>query len=346
MPLAVCLDIYGSGNATLLIARRLLTIPLLLLLTLVATGLAPLLLMIALLLSLLPPTRGAIPTFGFLLGYLWCETIGVMACFYVWLRHRDHDAFLDANYRVQAWWTLALKSLAERLFRLEFNIQGHEALSGPAAIVIPRHASVADTIIPMSCYAIPREFRMRYVLKNELLFDPCLDIVGNRLPNLFIERHGANTEQARSEVAALMEDISDNEGVLIFPEGTRFSRRKHQHLREKFARDPDMLRQLERWSDLLPPRLGGTLAMLAANPGKDVLFCAHTGFEGSSHFSSLINGSWISATIRVYFWRIAYADIPTDPAGLQDWLFSQWDNMQAWVSANRRPHAHIRQSAG
>lgn len=30
--------------------------------------------------------------------------------------------------------------------------------------------------------------RPRYVLKDDLLIDPCLDIVGNRLPNHFLDR--------------------------------------------------------------------------------------------------------------------------------------------------------------
>jgi 1-acyl-sn-glycerol-3-phosphate acyltransferase len=333
---AVCLAFFGSSNATLLIARRLITIPAVFLLTALATAALPVLLIAASLLSLFTVTRGALATFCFLYAYLWCEVAGILACFYAWLRYRRGIAFLNSTYRIQAWWTNALKSLAERLFRLKFSFENTEALNGPAAIVIPRHTSIADTIIPMACYALPRNLRMRYVLKRELLIDPCLDIAGNRLPNLFINRQSADGEAARTEVAELMKDIQEDEGALIYPEGTRYSRRKHQAIADKFSDNAEIQAQIRRWPLLLPPRLGGTMAMLQANPGKDVLFCAHSGFEGSSHFSNLINGAWLSANVRIYFWRVRFAEIPTDPAELKNWLFSQWDTMHDWVQANQR----------
>ena len=89
----------------MLIARRLITIPAVFLLTALATAALPVLLLLAIVLSLLPPTRGALATFGFLFGYLWCEVAGVLACFYAWIRYRRGQPFLDCTYRIQAWWT-------------------------------------------------------------------------------------------------------------------------------------------------------------------------------------------------------------------------------------------------
>jgi len=315
-----------------LIARRLVTIPVLFTLTLAATALAPVLVIAGLLLSCFPATRGSARTILFLLGYLWCETLGVLGSGYLVLRHRNPKRFLAANHDLQRWWTSALKRLAERLFKLQFHVAGERALDGPAAIVIPRHASTADTIIPMAFYATPRRIRMRYVLKRELLLDPCIDIVGNRLPNLFVDRFGVDSEGARCDVAELVRGAGPDEGVLIYPEGTRYGVEKHQALRAQAENNPELLAQLDRWPLLLPPRLGGTLAMLAANPGKDVVFCAHVGFEGSSHFSNLINGSWISADVMIEFWRVPFSDIPADADGQRRFLFAQWDRMHRWVA--------------
>jgi 1-acyl-sn-glycerol-3-phosphate acyltransferase len=303
--------------------------------TVIGTLLLPLLLPLAALVSLFPASRGALPTFGFLLGYLWCESIGILCSALVWLCYRDRQQFLDKHYALQAWWSDALKTMAERLFRLKFDIKGQQALNGPAAIVIPRHTSIADTIIPMACYATPRNLHIRYVLKKELLWDPCLDIVGNRLPNIFIDRDGPDTELSKSQIRSLMVDLAENEGALIYPEGTRYSADKHAALARRFENNLEITAQLKRWPLLLPPRLGGTLALLEENPGKDVLFCAHVGFEGSSHFSNLINGAWISARIRIQFWRVSYDDIPKEPAALKDWLLAQWDLMHEWVEKNQ-----------
>lgn len=314
--------------------QRIVTVPGCLLATLILTALLPGLLVLALLASAWRPCRGAVPTLLFVTGYLWCETMGIVGAAWVWLRHRHQpQSFLNANYRLQYWWAGALKSLAHRLFRLDFEVGGKTSLEGAPALVLPRHASIADTVIPMVFYAIPMRIRLRYVLKRELLFDPCLDIVGNRLPNYFVERDGSDTERAAQGVAALVRGIGPNEGVLIYPEGTRSSSGKRQALSERYAQSPAMMEQLKRWPDLLPPRLTGTLALLSANPGRDLLFCAHTGFEGSSHFATLLNGSWVGATIRIQFWRVPFADIPASRDAMVDFLFAQWDRMQREVRA-------------
>jgi 1-acyl-sn-glycerol-3-phosphate acyltransferase len=311
----------------------LLTIPVFLLLTVAVTAALPVLLIVALLLSALSGFRGAVPTLLFVVGYLWCETIGIVSAAWLWIRHRDRRRFIDGNYRLQFWWANALKVLAERLFRLTFEVHGENALEGGPAFVMPRHASIADTVIPMVFYAIPRNVRLRYVLKRELLFDPCLDIVGNRLPNYFVDRGGEDSERARQGVAALIGTLGPEEGALIYPEGTRASDAKRESLRRRYADNVEMTTQLDRWPSLLPPRLGGTLALLDGNPGRDLLLCAHTGFEGSSHFSNLINGSWMGAHIRIRFWRVPYADIPATRDDRVQFLFSQWDRMQREVSA-------------
>jgi 1-acyl-sn-glycerol-3-phosphate acyltransferase len=311
--------------------RRLLTIPAYIGLTLLVTAALPALLPAAAVLTMLPAFRGAVPTLLFVTAYLWCETIGIIVAFWIWIRHRDPARFLAANVRLQYWWANALKVVAETLFRLRFDVGGAEALEGPGALVLPRHASIADTIIPMVFYAIPRRIRLRYVLKRELLLDPCLDIVGNRLPNLFVDRGGQDSDRAREGVARLAADLEEDEGILIYAEGTRFSASKHAALLARYADSPPMLTQLRRWDELLPPRLGGTLALLQANPGRDLLFCAHTGFEGSSRFRDLLNGAWIGARIRIAFWRVPWAAIPKRRDEQVEFLFEQWDQMQQEV---------------
>ena len=169
-------------------------------------------------------------------------------------------------------------------------------------------------------------------MKRELLYDPCLDIYGHRLPNLFVDRSGQDSSEAIAGVRTLIESLTATEGALIYPEGTRYSVQKHQALANKPGQSLELLDQLQRWPDLLPPRLGGTLAMLQANPGKDLLFMAHVGFEGSSRFSTLINGSWRHARVHIEFWRVPFAMVPTSPDAQRQFLFTQWDRMQETVA--------------
>ena len=326
--------------------RRSATIPLYVGLTLLVTIAAPVLLILCALISIHPAYRGAVHALGFIVGYLWCETIGIFCAFYIWLRHRNPESFLSSNYRLQSWWSESLARITQRLFSLHFEVDNRDALKGPAAFIFPRHSSIADTLIPMVFYAIPEDIHLRYVLKKELLIDPCLDIVGHRLPNFFIDRNGPDSDAARAGIAILASDLSVEDGILLYPEGTRFSQLKRARLSRRYADNPDLLKQLARWPSLMPPRLGGFLSLLEANPGRDLIFCGHTGFEGSSHVATLLNGSWRHAHIRITFWRIPYQDIPATPDSRIAFLFDQWDRMQDWVERNSLTNSQFRTSGG
>jgi hypothetical protein len=118
---------------------------------------------------------------------------------------------------------------------------------------------------------------------------------------------------------------------MIFLEGTRFTPKKHAALRKKAAAGSSLAAQLDRWPDLLPPRLGGGGAMLAANSQHDIVFCAHKGFEQSSSFQSLLNGSWWRSDIHLGYWRVPFAELPKSSDGHESFLFTQWDKMQDTV---------------
>jgi 1-acyl-sn-glycerol-3-phosphate acyltransferase len=324
-------------------ARRLVTVPFYIALTALLTALAPFLAPLCWLVSFGRGTRGALRSFAFVVTYLWCESIGIAVSFWLWLRHglptRGSGArwqrFLDGNFALQCWWANALKVAAQRLFSLRFVVDGAQALDGPAVIMLPRHVSIADTIIPMVFYAIPKNVRLRYVLKRELLFDPCLDIVGNRLPNCFVARSGADAQADLDRVATLARDLGSNEGFLIYPEGTRFSTERRRRVLEGLASRIGTvdLERMRAWSQLLPPRPGGAMTLIRAAPDLDLVFCAHTGFEGASHVRHLINGAWIGARIHIRFWRIDHRDIPADATAQRAFLFTQWDRMQETVVA-------------
>lgn len=327
-----------------MILRRLVTVPAVLLSTVVMTLGAPLWMPLAAVASLVPATRGALRMTSFVTVYLWCETAGVLVAFWLWLRFaapkpsdRRWQRYLAGNLALQNSWATALKHAAEWLFDLRFHVTGEQAFDGDAAIVMPRHTSIGDTVVPIVWYARPRGFGLRYVLKKELQFDPSLDIVGNRLPNYFVDRVSDDPAAELAGVARLLTDIRADEGVLIYPEGTRFTAAKKAAIVARYQErgDTEAMQRAQRWPHLLPPRLGGSLALLQANPGRDLLFLAHTGFEGSARFDDLINGAWAHSDVRLHFWRVPFAEIPRDVADQRAFLFAQWDRMEAEVAALR-----------
>jgi len=60
-------------------------------------------------------------------------------------------------------------------------------------LMVCRHASRADSLVSAWVVTIGAGMHPRYVLKRELLADPCLDVVGNRLPNHFGDRGAADS---------------------------------------------------------------------------------------------------------------------------------------------------------
>lgn len=318
--------------------RRLLTLPLLALATTLMVASLPLWWPLTALLALVHPNARAAPrVMAFFTLYLLCESAGVLAAAWLWVRHPTHGpAFVEANYGLQSWWASTLKNGAERLFRLRFEVTGREAFKGAEApLVLPRHSSMGDTVLPVVFFAMPTGYRLRYVLKRELLFDPCLDIVGQRLPNYFARRGAGATEREVAGVVSLLKDLPPHHGLLLYPEGTRFSEGKRQavlaRLREKG--DREALARAEGWPGLLPPRPGGLRGVLAHNPGRDLLLLAHRGFEQSASFAQLFNGSWLDTTVKLHFWRVPFASIPQDPSAQAAFIYDLWDTMQAKLNA-------------
>ena len=124
------------------------------------------------------------------------------------------------------------------LFRLRLEVTGDDAVAPGPVIVLIRHASIVDNLLPANLITRPHRIRLRYVLKRELLADPCLDVAGRRLPNYFVRR-GTGEAQEVERVRALAHGLGADEGVLIYPEGTRFTpERRARAIARIGERDP------------------------------------------------------------------------------------------------------------
>lgn len=304
-----------------MLTRRLISVPVVLLLACLAIVLGPLLLLLALVLSLIPGLGSIHRATAFVLLFACLEVVALARLGWVGLTYRDEQARQAANYHVQFWWAHCLLRIGAWLYNISFSVTGEDAIAGPSAILVARHASVGDNVLPLVFFGNERNAPLRYILKKELTWLPTLDFGGHSLPNLFVDRSGSSTEDELDAVARLLVEAPSEDSLLIYPEGTRYTRAKQ----DKIGQKPGMGDQVERWPDLLPPRLGGLTRLLQVNPGKDVVFLCHAGFEGASSIPDLANGSWVNQHVRVHFWRVPYAEIDSD---LQAFIFAQWDEMQ------------------
>jgi 1-acyl-sn-glycerol-3-phosphate acyltransferase len=263
--------------------------------------------------------------------YLGCEVLGVIASFLVWLRCFGRND-VERNATLQRYFSDALFFGAVRLFSMTVEVSGD--VQGAPFLLFVRHASTADSVLAAALLANRQRLRLRYVLKRELLWDPCLDIVGRRLPNAFVER---SKNKAAADIAALVKlatALDTQSAVLIFPEGTRFSPQKLAAARAKLVEQGhDSLAHLASgYRNVLPPKLGGPLALLEAAPGVDVVFLEHSGFEGARSFDRFIKGDLIGRTIHARFRRISARDIPNERRA--EWLFEQWRECDRFVTSH------------
>jgi hypothetical protein len=84
---------------------------------------------------------------------------------------------------------------------------------------------------------------------------------------------------------------------------------------------------------VLPPKLGGALALLDAAPEAQVLVLEHTGFEGAASFGRFFRGDLVFAKLRVRLRRV-----PRPEGQARDaWLFRVWSETDQWIGSATTP---------
>ena len=324
--------------------RRAVTVPLIATLFLAVGALAPLWIPIAAFVDLARGSKTTLLRSGLMLMvYLTCEVVGIAVSFGLWVRRfgdrtrsARHESDFRLHFQLQTWWATTLMTWSRRLFRLRIHAEGLDALDRPMILMLS-HSSIADSLLANEFISKPHGIHLRYLLKRELLLDPCLDIVGHRLPNYFIDRDSDDPEDVRTDVQDLLSDLRENEGALIYPEGTRFTSAMRDRIISRFeARgNQEMADRARGLRHTLTPRLGGALAMLEANSGLDVVFCAHIGFGVVRTPIDLISGALLDARIDARFERIPFEQIPVDPESRRIWLLDQWQRIDDWIGSKR-----------
>lgn len=318
--------------------RRIVTVPALYLLFIAVTALLPLLLILAVLADSLRWAISQTPWIGtrlvlFLWVYLLGEAWALPALAFVGLLP-DRRA-LAATYALQTTWVKWNLRAVVTLFDLSFDVEGDENLTPGPILVLSRHASLIDTLIPGFYISVAHGIRLRYVLKRELLIDPALDIAGTRLPNFFIDRDAPQRAKGRNSLADLAAGLGPDEGVLIYPEGTRFSEAKRATYVERVVRRGDQIgEKAAEFRHVLPPRPAGTSALLEASDA-DVIVLAHTGLEGFARVADMWSGGLVGSEIHIGFWRVPVSEVPRDRSGRAEWLFDLWGEIDLWIEEKK-----------
>ncbi len=260
---------------------------------------------------------------SFGLCWAWLESAGVTVAGLLWITGRGKNH--SAHHRLMRWWAERLMVALRLTTGIKIAQVDADCLSPGPVVLLCRHASLADSLVSAWVSTTHCGMQPRFVLKRELLGDPCLDIVGNRLPNHFLDRNATDTDAELAALRALSAGMRSNELAVIFPEGTRASAKKRERALVKIAqRDPERANRLSGLQHLLPVRPAGSAALLDGSPEADVVIGWHVGFEGLDTFGGILRHlATAPRPIRFCARRIPRSQVPAGDAFTR-WLDDEW----------------------
>ena len=270
----------------------------------------------------------------FLLG----ELRGIAVLGFIWLASggRDSRTRRFRVYRLRQRWAAMHLGGIRLLFGLRFEVEGLGDAAPSPVLVLIRHASIVDNMLPDAVLGRAHGTGLRYVIKRELQMLPTIDIGGRWVPTNFVRRGSGDTERELRDLRLLAVDLDPEEGILIYPEGTRWTAPKLARAQELIReRQPEVAPLADRLRNVLPPRLGGPLALLEAARGTDIVVCGHVGLDGFEYISDIWRGGLIGTTVRIRFWRHEAASVPAGREELTRWLYDRWQELDDWVGAQR-----------
>ena len=320
--------------------RRAISVPAVFLAFALSITLAPLLFAVAAVVDLVSAPRRWRNTrlLAMVVLALSIEVAAIIAAVSLWVvfgcgRYLDSTRSFWAHHRLQRWYTASLMTAARATCGLHIDVEDAAPASRGNAIVIGRHTSIGDALIPALLFAGRYNLNTRYVLKDDLLWGPAFDIVGNRLRNHFVDRTPDDSESEIAAITQLMDGFDERCVSVIFPEGTFFTaaRKARAVQRLNDSGRHELAARSEGLRYLLPPRPGGALAMLAGAPDADAVFVGNSGFERFNSLGAIYRAVPFTEPVRVWLWRVPNDEIPKEPDQQVLWLYDQWERLDASI---------------
>ena len=222
---------------------------------------------------------------------------------------------------------------------LRFEVEGLE-LAGPGPVVIMmRHASIIDNVAARRCSSHAHGIGLRFVIKRELQMIPTIDIGGRWVPtHLRPPRLGRQRRRGRGAAQPARTGSAPDEGILIYPEGTRSTTAKLARAQEIIAeRQPEIAPLANRLAATSCRRASAARSRCSTRRRTSTSSSAATpASTASQHISDIWAGGLVGTTISLRFWRYAAAEIPADDEARAAWLYERWQELDDWVGEQRR----------
>lgn len=319
--------------------RRLVLIPLLFAVAVTAVAAAPLLLLIG---AVAARRRHRFLRIAVIaVCWLVLECAVLTACLGLWVAGGAPEIVRARHYALCGWFLARVYAVAARMLGLVVEVQEPlGVVPGRPVIVLSRHGGPGDSLLIVHYLLNVYARRPRIVMKAALQLDPSVDVLLNRLPNVFVPDGSAPRDAVVDEIGRLAAGIGPADALLIFPEGGNFTPRRRVRAIRRLRRQgrPDAAERARTMANVLPPRPAGSIEAIGAAPEADVVFVAHTGVDDLMSVGDIWRRIPLDRPMRARWWWVPREEIPADDR--ERWLFDWWEQIDAWITDNRpRPAA-------
>ncbi len=245
---------------------------------------------------------------------------------------RDHPGWFAGNEKAQFWWVTHHLGNIRRFAGVEIEVDNPEECSIGNAIVLAHHTSHIDALLPAYLFGPHGGRHVQYTLKHTLQWLPGMDLVAGNLPNVWVNRR----PEPGSPMFVEMEDLAsttDSETVtVIFPEGTFHTPERLQQGADRVAKNrPDLEPMVRGLKHCLPIRPGGVMALLRGAPDADIVIVGHAGLEYFGFVGEMVRNIPSSRPWTVHIWRFPRSEVPTSDEEALTWLTERWVEMDDWI---------------
>jgi 1-acyl-sn-glycerol-3-phosphate acyltransferase len=338
------------------LVRRLVLAPLVIVVAVAVAALSPLLALLTVAFGLLgrarPGRMRGLRLLYFALIWLSAETASLLACLGLWvasgfggrLRTEPYQA---RHYAIMRWYLDLVYRTATGTFGIQVTVEEPERTAAEQSsrlarpvIVLSRHAGPGDSFLLVRQLLSVYQRRPRVVMKAAMQLDPGVDVVANRVPNVFIQRRRVGQRVFVEQIERLARGLDHDGALVIFPEGGNWTPGRWQRGIRRLERQGrrDLADRARDMPNVLPPRAGGALSAIAACPAADVIFVAHAGLDRLVSVGDIWRNLTVNQVIRAKWWRVPAPEVPRSAAheAQVQWLYSWWERIDRWISDNRR----------
>ncbi len=340
--------------------RRLVLAPLAVVIAAAVVVLSPLLALLTLafgLRRLRPGRMRGLRLLYFGLVWLAAEAAALFMCLGLWLAsgfggRLSTEPYRSRHYAIMGWYLGKVFHAATRTLGLRVEIDEPEPCGGGdrdrdgdgdagagasrPVIVLSRHAGPGDSFLLVHYLISVYGRRPRVVMKATLQLDPGIDVVTNRLPNVFIQNHRAGEKLFVEQIQRLARGLGQADALVIFPEGGNWTPGRWQRRirRLEQAGRGDLADRARAMPSVLAPRAGGALAAVSACPGADVIFVAHAGLDRLVSVGDIWRSLPMDHVVRATWWREPADRVPrsADHEAQVRWLYDWWQRIDAWIT--------------